>query len=164
MLTRDVFGPDATLGVLDVDLDRGMGWQSFGFTVEDEDRGLRQTMPEVEIARIKIRAETAIPTGRYDVRFTRSPKYAGFMRSFGRTDGKMPEVLHVPGFRGIRIHPGNDERDTAGCVLPGLSRDASTMTVARSRVACTWLYGRIADCEARGEDVVIIVRDGREAE
>ena len=161
ILTRDIFTADATLGRLDVDYGRGGGAQPFGFTCEDEDRGLRQGMPPEDIVRLKVAAETAIPTGRYQVRFTYSPKYAETMKSYGRMDGKMPEVLHVTGFRGIRIHSGNNESHTAGCLLPGLTRSPARMTVGKSRAACAWLYEYITRCEEVGDAVSILIRDGR---
>jgi hypothetical protein len=68
-----------------------------GFMLEDEHRA------------IKITGETRIPAGTYEIKYTYSPKYKKFML----------EVMNVPGFTGIRIHPGNTEKDTAGCLLPG---------------------------------------------
>ena len=159
---RDVPGDETVLGVLTVDHEDGKGPLDFGFTCEDQDRGLKQSMSEDEIAAVKVSAETAIPTGEYRVLFTYSPKYAETMKKYGRTDGKMPEVLNVPGFRGIRIHSGNDESHTAGCVLPGLRRDVAAMTVSRSRPACKWLYSEIAKCEAAGTPVLLIItNEGR---
>jgi hypothetical protein len=52
----------------------------------------------------KIAHETAIPAGRYRVDVTRSQR-------FGRM---LPILLTVPGFDGIRIHPGNVAADTSG--------------------------------------------------
>jgi len=72
-------------------------------TLEDEDRFL-------EAGGIKVPGQTAIPRGTYRVDVTWSPK-------FGKL---LPEVLEVPGFKGIRIHGGVDEEDTEGCILVGL--------------------------------------------
>lgn len=140
-LTRDVFTPRATLGVL--------RWQGldFGFVVEDEDRGLERDMTPAEVLAIKVASETAIPAGLYHVKTTHSPKY----------NRPMPVLLGVPGFRGIRIHSGNTERDTAGCLIPGLTRDTAAMTVGKSRRACAWLYEQIAELEAGGHPVTILI-------
>ena len=85
-LIRDVFTATTTLGRILVD------GKDFGFCCEDEDRGLAHTMTPADIARIKVAAETAIPTGSYTIKRTESARY-------GRL---MPEVLAVPGFRGDR--------------------------------------------------------------
>lgn len=58
----------------------------------------------------KIHGKSAIPYGTYAVSLTHSEKY-----------GKpMWEVLNVPGYKGIRIHSGNTEEDTEGCLLLGM--------------------------------------------
>ena len=57
----------------------------------------------------KVYGETAIPFGRYRVMLTQSMRF--------RT--MLPLVLDVPGFSGIRIHAGNSQRDTEGCILVG---------------------------------------------
>ena len=61
---------------------------------------------------VKIPGETAIPAGRYDVRLSLSQRFQKVL----------PEVLAVPGFAGIRIHAGNTQADTHGCVLGGRVR------------------------------------------
>lgn len=149
-LRRDTFADEWTLGVLTVDYEAGAGPQSFGFTCEDQDRGLNQGDILAEIQRVKIAGETAIPAGRYRVRRTHSPKYGRLMAL----------VEGVPGFRGIRIHAGNDDDDTEGCILPGLSRDVKAGTVAKSKAAADWLDAEIAKVEAAGGVVYLeITRD-----
>lgn len=78
-------------------------------TVEDTDRGLTQSMSEEKILAIKVYGKTAIPTGRYDVALSYSPK-------FKRT---LPLLLSVKGYSGIRIHNGNTEEDSLGCIIVG---------------------------------------------
>lgn len=77
--------------------------------LEDKDRGLSQHMCLYEIGQKKVKGKTAIPTGRYRVVLSWSPKFKCIM----------PEILNVPGFSGIRIHWGNTELDTDGCPLVG---------------------------------------------
>lgn len=93
------------------------------FTLEDTDRNLKQDMPLAGIKEIKVPGKTAIPYGRYEVGISYSNRFKKLM----------PIVFDVPGFSGIRIHPGNTEEDTDGCPLVGLSR--STDTVLQSRIA-----------------------------
>lgn len=89
-------------------------------TIEDVDRGLSQTMPNTEIKKIKVYAQTAIPTGCYQVtldvtspKFSLKPYYAKFCK------GKVPRLLNVPGFDGILIHIGSTEKSSAGCIIVG---------------------------------------------
>lgn len=102
-LKRIAKRPDYTIGRLFVD------GEYLCDTLEDTDRGLTQAMAIEEIKRIKVAGQTAIPSGKYCVFLTPSPK-------FGRV---LPLVYDVPGFSGIRIHAGNTERDTHGCILVG---------------------------------------------
>jgi hypothetical protein len=160
-LTRDSFAADWTLGRLAVTYDGQLafgsdGWHprnprgplDFAFVCEDQDRGLAKSMPLEEIRRRKVAAETAIPVGEYVVRRTWSPKY-----------GRLMMLLEdVPEFAGIRIHAGNDDDDTAGCLLPGLLRDVRAGRVSSSTVACQWLDDRVRECEERGEAVRIAVQ------
>ena len=59
--------------------------------------------------RLKVKGMTAIPEGRYQMRFTYSPK-------FGK---RLFQLMDVPLFDGIRIHSGNSVKDTQGCILVG---------------------------------------------
>ena len=90
--------------------------------MEDEDRGLTQSMTLAEIKKIKVPSLTAIPTGRYKVTTSvQSPKFSNYTKypwakEFG---GCLPRLLDVPAFDGILIHPGTDERSSAGCLITG---------------------------------------------
>lgn len=90
----------------------------FSASLEDPDRGLLQTMPLEEIKRLKIPGKTAIPKGTYRIRLTVSEKFKNraWAKPYG---GLVPHVEDVPGYTGIRIHPGNTAKDTDGCILPG---------------------------------------------
>lgn len=62
---------------------------------------------------IKVKGETAIPEGRYQIGTRFSP------RESPRYKHDMLWVKDVPGFQYILIHPGNTRHDTEGCLLPG---------------------------------------------
>ena len=90
----------------------------FGNSMEDKDRGLDKAMPLKSIQLKKVYGKTAIPTGTYIVKLTKSPKFAS--RAWGKKyNGLVPEILEVPGFEGIRIHPLNCAEDSLGCVGVG---------------------------------------------
>lgn len=86
--------------------------------LEDEDRGLVQTMPTGKINQIKVYGRTAIPKGTYKVVLSVSPKFKD--RPWGKKyNGLVPEILDVKGFSSIRIHPGTDASSTSGCPIVG---------------------------------------------
>lgn len=60
----------------------------------------------------KIKGKTAIPAGTYKVKKTFSSRF----------QKKLPEILNVPNFSGVRIHAGNTAEDTEGCILLGLNK------------------------------------------
>jgi hypothetical protein len=57
----------------------------------------------------KIKTRTAIPSGRYEVMLTFSQRF----------QKRLPLIVGVPDFDGIRIHGGNTVEDTEGCLLVG---------------------------------------------
>ena len=81
-------------------------------TLEDTDRGLTQVMSLAELKEVKEYGRTAIPTGRYPIAYTYSPRFKKHL----------PLLLNVPAFEGIRIHAGNTHRDTSGCLLLGKNK------------------------------------------
>lgn len=95
--------------------------QYFCDTLEDVDRGLDDKMTEDEIKELKIKCETAIPTGIYPVSITYSPKYKK----------QMPLIENVKGYSGIRIHSGNVHKDTCGCILVGINKEVGKVLNSR---------------------------------
>lgn len=92
-------------------------------TLEDKDRGLKQSMSLEEIKKIKVYAETAIPTGTYDI-ITNvvSPRFSKKQFYMDTCNGKVPRILNVPGFEGVLIHVGDGPKAqdlTEGCILIG---------------------------------------------
>lgn len=101
-IVRDTWSETATLGAVYLDGRRMCD------SLEDRDRALDQLGP-AEAAAAKVRGATAIPCGTYVLGWTRSQR-------FGR---HTLELLNVPNFAGVRVHAGNTEADTRGCVLVG---------------------------------------------
>jgi hypothetical protein len=92
----------------------------FSESIEDKDRGLSDKMTELEIKNKKVYGKTAIPTGTYEVKLTYSAKFAS--KAWGKKyGGKVPQIMNVKGFSGIRIHPLNTAEQSLGC--PGFGRN-----------------------------------------
>lgn len=91
-------------------------------TLEDVDRGLKQSDSLDTIQKRKVYQETAIPCGTYNVTLdTISPKFKD--RSWAKfCEGKLPRLLNVPGYEGVLIHVGNTPEDTLGCILVGYNK------------------------------------------
>lgn len=92
-------------------------------TIEDTDRKLSSNMTVDEIKKIKVQNKTAIPYGTYKVAMdVVSPSYSKvdyYVKNYG---AKMPRLLNVKGFEGVLIHPGNTEKDSAGCIIVGSNK------------------------------------------
>lgn len=94
---------------------------------------------------VKVFGKTCIPLGRYQVIVNHSPRF----------NMDMPLLCGIPGFEGVRIHPGNVAADTEGCLLPGRIRGVDN--VSESRLAFFDLFPKIKDAIANGETVHITV-------
>ena len=125
-------------------------------TLEDKDRGLKSSMSLEEINKIKVYAETAIPTGRYKVIMdVVSPKYnkvKWYKDNFG---GRMPRLENVKGFSGILIHPGTTAVDSAGCIIVGFNKIKGN--VLDSRATFQKLWKKLEDAHKRKETIYLTI-------
>lgn len=89
------------------------------YTLEDKERD------------VKIKGETAISKGTYKVIINQSNRFKKLL----------PLLLNVPNFEGVRIHPGNSNHDTEGCILVGQS--ISKDYISKSRKAFEKLFKKM---------------------
>jgi hypothetical protein len=124
-LIRKDFAPDYTMGELYVND------KLFCYTCEDE---IRNT---------KVAGETAIPYGTYPVIINMSNRFKR----------ELPLLLNVPNFAGVRIHPGNTDDDTEGCILVGKTKRANMVTESRATFAR--LFAVMKEAQQRSEKISI---------
>jgi len=96
----------------------------------------------------KIPGETAIPLGRYEVIITYSERFKK----------PLPLLVGVSGFEGIRIHPGNSDVDTAGCILVG-RMIINDDFIGESRNAFSELFPIIEDGCKHGKIFIEITKE-----
>lgn len=91
----------------------------------------------------KISGHTAIPYGEYEIQVTYSPKFKR----------KLPLLLNVKHFEGIRIHRGNTQEDSSGCLIPG--ENSKRGMVLNSTKYELELTNLIENANKKGEKVII---------
>lgn len=106
----------------------------FCFTLEDIER------------EVKIMHETCIPKGIYKVVLSMSNRFKKIL----------PLLLNVENFEGVRIHAGNTDKNTSGCILVGLTR--TTDFIGKSMEAKTALMDILTAHTAKGGTVIIEIK------
>lgn len=140
LLQRHALKAGYTIGRMEVN------GRYFCDTLEDTDRGLSDEMSEDEIAALKVKGATAIPTGTYRIDMqTRSPR-------FGRV---LPRLVSVKGYAGVLIHSGNTAADTEGCILVGENRERGKVLNSRATLESLLVFLRAA--QAEGEEIELTI-------
>ena len=101
------------------------------------------------VREVKIPGETAIPAGRYAVQLSLSQRFQKLL----------PEILTVPGFTGIRIHAGNTQADTAGCLLVGRIRAYDR--VEESKLALMHVMVHLRRATTAGDPITITIEEAQ---
>jgi len=138
-LKRETFTEQSTIGTLTID---GV---FECFILEDRDRGLNDTLTLEQISKVKVYGKTCIPYGRYEIDWTMSARFKVFM----------PILLNVKGYAGIRIHKGNTEIDSLGCLLCGTRKKSNMIT--ESTLATRNLYAKIEAAKKQGQRIYITI-------
>jgi len=97
---------------------------------------------------VKVQNATAIPAGMYKVIIDYSPH-------FGKD---LPHIMDVPGFTEIRLHWGNTDLNTDGCLLVGTTWAGGDF-IGNSVKAFNHLFPQIEAAIKVGESVTIIIQD-----
>jgi len=97
----------------------------FGYTLEDVYREK------------KVYGETCIEYGTYNVIVTMSNRFKV----------ELPLLLNVKGFEGVRLHGGNTDKDTHGCILIGKKIDLKN--------------GTINDCKERVSTITKMIKENK---
>lgn len=133
----------------------------FGFGVEDENR------------MVKVKGETCVPVGIYELDLRYSPKFS--KSYYADKDGILSQVKNnrfnkehelmwvknVPNFEAILIHWGNTDDDTDGCYIVGSTygKIGSQNGVSGSRIKYTQIYPilwkAITEAKKQGKKVYI---------
>lgn len=138
-IKREVKTPNSTISSLAVD------GKFMCYVLEDTDRGLKQDMNLQIIKEKKVYGKTAIPAGRYKVVITMSNRFKR----------ELPLLLNVPGYEGVRIHPGNTAENTEGCLLPGITKAQDF--VGNSRAAFSAIFAAIKKAISAGQEVYLTI-------
>ena len=131
-------------------------WVRIADTIEDKDRGLDQSMTLANIERIKVKHQTAIPTGTYEIdmntvsgTFSKKPQYKEFC------GGKVPRLKYVKGFSGILIHSGTDQDSSSGCIIVGENKVVGK--VINSWATYKRVYNVLKAAANRGEKITLTI-------
>lgn len=113
-------------------------------TLEDIVRDLNKN-GKFDNGEVKIKGQTAIPYGTYEVIWNYSPRFKRYT----------PRLLNVNSFDGVLIHAGNTAKDTEGCILLGQNKKVGM--VVNSKQTVDKIYPIIRDACKKGKVTLQIV-------
>lgn len=133
------------------------------FDITDDRKFLCYTL-EDELRDQKIKGETRIPEGEYDITLrTFGGFHSKYATRFADMHLGMLWVRDVPEFSDILIHCGNTDEDTSGCLLVGDTQENNQIKtngfIGHSTRAYFRVYPYIADHLAQGQRVTIAYKD-----
>lgn len=105
----------------------------------DEDSVRECYTLEDKVREAKIDGVTAIPIGRYEVVISYSNRFQRLL----------PLLVNVLNYTGVRIHSGNTDKDTEGCILVG--SDKGENIILQSRFAMTQFMSKLISSMSQGK-------------
>ena len=142
---------DSTNGLL-FQKTESFGLQFLCYTLEDEQRAL------------KVKGETRIPAGIYDIQFRKEGGFHNkYSKRFADIHKGMLQVMDVPNFDYILLHCGNTDEHSSGCLLLGDSQENNVIIkdgfIGKSTNAYKRVYPLIAKELELGNKVTIEYKD-----
>lgn len=139
---------ESTLGLMFVKEEKGLGF--LAYVLEDEKRTE------------KVWGETRIPRGKYRIKLRKEGgMYDRYKERYAYFDGHL-WLQNVPNFKYVYIHVGNDDDDTAGCLLVANNANNNQIAeglVTNSAKAYKRLYQPLAAAIEKEEEVWITIKD-----
>jgi hypothetical protein len=125
----------------------------FSFTLEDEYR------------EVKVKGETRIPAGFYELKIKKEDTQLTIKHrtNYGSWFKYHIEITNIPNFTGVYVHAGNDERHTEGCLLLGdnlMNNEIFDKNhLAQSTQAVKRFYEKAYPALEAGQKVFLEIRD-----
>lgn len=122
---------------------------------------------EDQYREIKVKGDTCIPEGTYEVKLLTSGhhNYEYASGQYGKIIKEMHKGMlwlqNVPNFQGILIHIGNTDKDTEGCILVGqtvVKGVPPRRALQQSTLAYERIYSLIVKAFERKEKVTITIK------
>jgi hypothetical protein len=108
-------------------------------------------------------SETRIPEGRYKIGLRKEGGHHGkYQKMFPKLHQGMLELQAVPNFQYILIHIGNNDDDSAGCILVGQKfyiEPSGQLSIQESTLAYQKVYSKIIKEIAAGNEVWITIEN-----
>lgn len=118
---------------------------------------------EDEFREVKVKHETRIPQGKYEITLrTYGGHYERYTTKFRKWHKGMLQLMNVPNFTDILIHIGNKDSDSSGCLLTGkqVNKDNDDkITLLYSTIAYKQMYEKVIKAFDRKEQVYITIKD-----
>ena len=130
-------------------------WQND--VLEDTDRGLDDSMTVEQIRKIKVKSQTAIPTGTYRITMNvQSPKFSQYAFYKKLCNGYLPRLEKVKGFDGVLLHCGSTAQNSAGCLLQGLNTIKGRLTNSQA-VFTKLMKQHFLPAKVLGEEITLTI-------
>lgn len=97
---------------------------------------------------VKVFGQTAIPYGKYEVVVSMSAHF----------NKPLPLLVDVPNFAGVRIHSGNTDADTEGCILVGQWDGKASDFIGNSRASFDLVFASIQEALKKEQVFIEIVK------